>query len=306
MLRRLIGEDVRLELDLAPHLWPVRSDPGQLTQVLINLTVNARDAMAGAGTLRVRTENVQVSPEAASMQAGLSPGSYAALIVEDTGGGIDPAVLPHIFEPFFTTKDVGHGTGLGLATVYGIVKQSDGYVSVESTPGQGARFSVLLPRTIDADAATLVRDPEPPVRGSETVLLVEDDRAVRAAVRRMLDTLGYVVLEASTGVEALGMVRHACERGRAIDVVLTDVVMPELGGRALSDAIAEVWPGMTILYMSGYTDDEIVRRGAMVPGSLFLEKPFTTQDLAAAMARALATRRRDARPSDSRPGSPPE
>jgi two-component system, cell cycle sensor histidine kinase and response regulator CckA len=283
MLRRVIGEDIALETQLAGTLWPVSADPGQLEQVLMNLAVNARDAMPTGGTLRLRTQNVEIDAAAARERPGLKPGAYASIVVEDTGCGIDAASLPHIFEPFFTTKGPGRGTGLGLATVYGIVKQSDGYISVDSTLGEGTRFAVLLPRA-DAPTPEPSVAPAPAPRGTETILLVEDEVAVRAVIRRMLESLGYTVREAVDGRDAL---RLAAEHTGHIDLLLTDVVMPELNGRALAEQLADRWPHLRVLFMSGYTDDEILRRGLMQSGSSFLEKPFTRERVAGAVRLAL-------------------
>ncbi|HEX6536094.1 MAG TPA: PAS domain S-box protein [Gemmatimonadaceae bacterium] len=288
MLRRVIGEDIMLETELAPSLWPVHADPGQLEQVILNLAVNARDAMPRGGTLRLRTTNVSVGPTAARVRPGLEVGEYVSLTVEDTGVGISPAVLPNIFEPFYTTKGTGKGTGLGLATAYGIVTQSDGYIFADSTPGEGSRFTVLLPRVAGAqpnDAGGPAASTSP--GGTETILLVEDDTSVRTVVRRQLEQLGYRVRAARNGFEALE-IAAAAER---IDLVLTDVVMPELGGRELVDRLRARRPALRVVYMSGYTDDEILRRGVMQSGTAFLEKPFTQPGLASAIRHAL-----DARP----------
>jgi PAS domain S-box-containing protein len=287
MLRRLIGEDVALQTALAPGLWPVHSDPGQLSQVLMNLAVNARDAMIGGGTLSLRTQNVIVDAADDREHPELAAGAYAAIVVEDTGTGIDPSVLPNIFEPFYTTKGAGHGTGLGLATVYGIVKQSDGFVYAESVPGKGSRFTVLLPRT-DRDGHDDAQSPgDAPPRGHETVLLVEDADAVRSAVRRMLESLGYTVLEAASAPEALYIATKARTQRAPIHLVLTDVVMPEISGRALREQLATLWPELKVLYMSGYTNDEILRRGLGESGEMLLEKPFTLDRLAAAVRRSI-------------------
>jgi CheY-like chemotaxis protein len=259
------------------------ADAGMLDQVLMNLSVNARDAMPNGGTLRLRTQNVEIDAEAARERPGLRPGAYSSIVVEDTGCGIETAALPHIFEPFYTTKGPGHGTGLGLATVYGIVKQSDGYISVDSTLGTGTRFTVLLPRA-DAPVAESGHAPAPVPRGTETILLVEDEVAVRAVIRRMLETLGYTVLDAVDGGDAI---RLAAEHTGHVDLLLTDVVMPELNGRALAERLSERWPRLRVLFMSGYTDDEILRRGLAQSGSSFLEKPFTPERVAGAIRRAL-------------------
>jgi PAS domain S-box-containing protein len=283
MLRRLIGEDVALETACWGGVWPVYADPGQLEQVLMNLAVNARDAMPNGGTLRLRTANESFVVRPAGTHPALPAGDYVAIAVEDTGSGMGPEVLPHLFEPFYTTKEPGKGTGLGLATVYGIVEQSGGGIAVATTPGRGSRFTVLLPRS-DAreDVAGRVSSAVP--GGDETILLVEDEAKVRMAVRRMLERQGYTVREAASGAEALRLIDDADVR---LDLVLTDVVMPELSGRAMAERIAVVRPGLRVLYMSGYTDDEMLRRGLTQPGTAFLEKPFTGERLARAVRDAL-------------------
>jgi PAS domain S-box-containing protein len=291
MLRRVIGEDITISMQLDSAAWPVYADPGQLEQVLMNLAVNGRDAMGRGGVLSLRTTNVDVVA-ATHDRPGLVPGQYVALMVEDTGTGIEPAIVPRLFEPFFTTKEPGKGTGLGLATVYGIVKQSGGFIYVDSTPGQGSRFVVYFPRHQGPANAepTLVAPVSP--RGMATILLVEDDAAVRPAVRRMLERQGYTVLDAADGADALQLAASADARGERIDLVLTDVVMPVQGGRVLGERLAMHWPGIRVLYMSGYTDDEILRRGLVVPGASFLEKPFTPMRLAEAVRHALDQPRR--------------
>ncbi|MEA2765942.1 MAG: two-component system, cell cycle sensor histidine kinase and response regulator CckA, partial [Gemmatimonadaceae bacterium] len=263
MLRRVIGEDITIRIQLDSAAWPVYADPGQLEQVLMNLAVNGRDAMHAGGVLSLRTTNVEIVTVTHD-RPGLVPGEYVTLMVEDTGTGIEPDVLPRLFEPFFTTKEPGKGTGLGLATVYGIVKQSGGFVYVDSKPGEGSRFVVYFPRHQGASNA------EPTVAapvlqgGMATILLVEDDAAVRPAVRRMLERQGYTVLDAADGADALQLAASADARGERIDLVLTDVVMPVQGGRVLGERLAMHWPGIRVLYMSGYTDDEILRRGLVV------------------------------------------
>ncbi|HEU4640973.1 MAG TPA: PAS domain S-box protein [Gemmatimonadaceae bacterium] len=285
MLRRLIGEDIHVETELASAELSVLADPGQLEQVLVNLAVNARDAMPEGGTLRLRTEAVSVDEESVPERPGIVGGAYAALVVEDSGVGIEADALPKVFEPFYTTKGTGKGTGLGLATVYGIVRQSGGYVHAESTPGRGSRFTVLLPRVAWApDAGTTASSAMVPPRGTETILLVEDDESVRSAIRRQLERQGYTVREAANGRDALALATSPAER---IDLVLTDVVMPELSGRALVERLAVHRPELRAVYMSGYTDDEILRRGMAQPGSTFLEKPFTFERLADVVRRAL-------------------
>jgi len=277
MLERLIGEDVHFVGRLAPDLGPVRADPGQLEQVLMNLIVNARDAMPGGGTLLIETANVEVSAEDAARHTGAEPGSYVLLAVSDTGVGMSRDVQEKIFEPFFTTKEPGKGTGLGLATVYGIVKQSGGLVEVESEPGQGTTFRVYLPR-VDAPAPPHPGPAPVPASpaGLETILLVEDEAAVRSFVRKVLRRKGYNVLEAASRPEALRLSRAY----RApIHLLLTDVVMPEMGGREIADRLTAERPGMRVLFTSGYTEDAVVDRGVLIPGIRFLGKPFTPQDL---------------------------
>ena len=288
MLRRVIGEDIRLTTELSPEAWPVLADPGQLEQVLMNLAVNARDAMPAGGALRLHTANVVIDAADPRARSGLAPGAYVALTVEDAGVGIAPDVLPRIFEPFYTTKPVGAGTGLGLATVYGIVQQSGGHVDVESAPGRGSRFTVLLPRMEPRPADATPPSPAPAApaspRGSETILVVEDEAPVRLVVRRMLERLGYVVLDAESARDALRLAETAAH---PIDLVLTDVVMPGQSGRAFAEQLALARPELRVLYMSGYTDDEILRRGLAEPGATFLEKPFTPERLARAVRGAL-------------------
>ena len=285
MLRRVIGEDLTLVTELEPELWPVLADPGQLEQVLMNLAVNARDAMPNGGMLRLRTANVTLDREAVQAHPGLATGPYVSLEVEDTGTGIDPALLPTIFDPFVTTKGPGRGTGLGLPTVYGIVEQSGGHVYVESTLGLGSRFSVLLPRAdVMPGGNPRARATPASPRGSETILLVEDDASVRAVVRRMLEAQGYDVLEAADGDDARRIVE---DRDGRIDLLLLDVVMPGRNGREVAEHLTARWPGLRVLFMSGYTDDEILLRGLVRPGVAFLSKPFTPDRLARVVREVL-------------------
>jgi PAS domain S-box-containing protein len=289
MLRRVIGEDVHIETRLAPGAWPVYVDPAQLEQVLLNLVVNARDAMPAGGTVRITTANVQVDAAVARAHADLAPGPYLSLVVEDTGVGISPELLPHVFEPFVTTKEAGKGTGLGLPMVYGFVKQSGGHVKVESTVDEGTTFTVLLPRDDDAAPARVASSEAPPVRGSETVLVVEDDAAVRGVLARVLTRGGYRVLEAADGEEALrvwrahtpGPLISPGEKQERIDVVLTDLVMPVLGGRTLVERLRTERTDARIIVMTGYTADTAGAQAVLADGEHFalLQKPIRPDDL---------------------------
>jgi two-component system cell cycle sensor histidine kinase/response regulator CckA len=272
VLRRLIGAPIVVVTRLGPGpLW-VKIDPGQMQQVLINLALNARDAMPGGGTLTIATGRTEL-PDPGG--AGRVPG--VVLSVADTGGGIDPALRERIFEPFFTTKPLGQGTGLGLATVYGIVTQSGGQVEVHSPPGQGAEFRILLPESA-AGPAELVAPPTPADEpgGTETVLLVEDDDAVRTVARLALVARGYRVLEAAFGTEALTLAAGCAE---GIDLLLTDVVMPGMGGRELADRLGRDAPGLRVLFVSGYTEDAVLRAGVSGAGVAYLPKPYTPATL---------------------------
>jgi len=273
MLPRLIGEHIELNTVLDPRPTFVKADPGQLEQVLLNLAINARDAMPSGGTLTIETANVALNEAACHRLGTISPGDYVRLMVRDSGCGMDTATQTRIFEPFFTTKDVGKGTGLGLATVYGIVTQSRGAISVNSAPGRGASFAVYFPASQAAeeqpkDGATHT-DPPP---GWETVLVVEDQQSVRGFVRNLLMLNGYRVLEAADGSEAMRICRqHPGE----IQLVVTDLVMPGMSGRELAERIAKEQPEVKVLYMSGYTDDSVVHAGVAEAGIVFLQKPFS-------------------------------
>jgi PAS domain S-box-containing protein len=288
MLRRLIGEDIRVVLRLGTRLGRIKADPGQLEQVLMNLAVNARDAMPGGGTLTISTTSVELDADYVGRRPVVIPGTYLMLGVSDTGTGMDSATRDRIFEPFFTTKEVGKGTGLGLSTVYGIVKQSGGYIWVYSEEGRGTTFKVYLP-VIEADLRGRASDDSPAAshRGSEVVLLVEDEDAVRVLTRRLLERHGYTVLEARDGRDA---VRVAAQYPQPIHIVVTDMVMPEMGGREVFEALRAIRPDLRVLYTSGYTDDEIVRRGLLDTAAAFLEKPFTEASLGAAVRAVLDNR----------------
>ena len=280
LLHRLLGEDVRLTLDLADPLDTVRADPGAIEQVLMNLAINARDAMPSGGDLRLETRPVHLEAPRGQVPAG----RYVELCVVDTGTGMSEAVRGRIFEPFFTTKPVGKGTGLGLSTVYGIVAQSGGQLDVDSAPGRGTTFRVLLPAVVAPVTATPAAGIAAVPSGAETILVVEDDASVRRLVHRVLAQLGYTILEADDGEAALA--RSAEHPGR-IDLLLTDVVMPTLGGGAVAREIRARRAGIKVLYMSGYIDDEVVRHGVESATDAFLQKPFTTQVLARRVREVL-------------------
>jgi len=273
MLRRLLGEDVELRTVLASDLGAVKVDPSQLEQVLLNLAVNARDAMPNGGKLTIETQNVELDQEYAHGHLSAQPGPYVMLAVSDTGVGMDAVTQVRIFEPFFTTKEQGKGTGLGLATVYGIVKQSGGWIWVYSEPGHGTSFKVYLPRVAEV-ATPIASSPVPPtsVRGSETILVVEDDETIRHLVLKMLKANGYTVLVAASGDEAE---RVAGQHDGPIHLLLTDVVLPGLNGREVARRLAATRAGISVLFLSGYTNDAIVRHGVLEPGVAFLQKPFT-------------------------------
>lgn len=278
MLRRLIGEDVRLVTDLSTGLYPVFADPGQVEQVLLNFAVNARDAMPKGGTLTLATRNEVVSPEAAAEHLDAKAGPHAVLSVTDTGTGMSPEVMSRIFEPFFTTKGVGKGTGLGLATVYGIVKQAGGHVRVKSKEGEGSTFEVYLPRTQQAESEISGKSGiRSLARGKETVLVVEDEAAVRGLVKMVLTGCGYTVLEADDGASAESV---AAGYAGPIHLVLSDVVMPGAGGPQAVMGVLSKHPEAKVIFMSGYTDDAVVRHGVMVATEAFLPKPFTPLALA--------------------------
>ena len=278
MLRRLIGEDVELQISLDPRIEAINADPGQLEQVLMNLVVNARDAMPGGGRLTITTSNSELSAESATGTLRAPDGEYVMLAVSDSGCGMTRAVQQRIFDPFFTTKEQGRGTGLGLATVYGIVKQSGGEIYVYSEVGRGTTFKIYFPRFI---LGTEVRPDDVPSteprRGSESILLVEDDSNLRALVARVLKSRGYTVHVAASGIEALVI---ASDPATLLDAVITDVVMPGMNGRELVEKLLESRPEMGSLLMSGYTDDDVLRRGVLQGETAFLQKPFTPDQLA--------------------------
>jgi nitrogen-specific signal transduction histidine kinase/CheY-like chemotaxis protein len=276
MLRRLIGEDVELKTRLQEHLGSVMADPGQMEQVIMNLAVNARDAMPEGGSLLLETRDVELDESYVQVHPSTRSGPHVMLAVSDTGCGMDQETMARIFEPFFTTKDQGKGTGLGLSTVYGIVDQSGGSIDVYSEPGRGTTFKIYLPRVEGKAGLAAVTAPAPPPKGSETVLLVEDEEALRSMIRETLEDGGYRVLEAATPQQALAI---AGSHEGNIHMTLTDVVMPGMSGPDLVKRLALLRPGAAVVYMSGYTDDAIGQHGLLDASTHFLQKPFTSQQL---------------------------
>jgi two-component system, cell cycle sensor histidine kinase and response regulator CckA len=278
MLRRLIGEDICLTTVLAPALGQVKADAGQVEQVIVNLAVNARDAMPQGGKLNIETRNVELDADYAKLHPEVKPGRFVMVAVSDTGSGMSHETKGRIFEPFFTTKGPGKGTGLGLATVYGIVKQSGGHIAVHSELGQGTTFTIYLPPVEEkllSGKSPLGSKVAP--HGKETILLVEDEDAVRGIIKFALQNLDYTVLEARNGEEAVGI----CERHtEPIQLLITDVVMPEMGGRQVAERLTACKRGIKVLFLSGYTDDAVVRHGVLQAEVAFLQKPFTPMALA--------------------------
>jgi PAS domain S-box-containing protein len=285
LLQRLIGEDVQLSIVTNPKVGCMEVDPGQLTQVIMNLSVNARDAMPRGGNLIIETSNVYLSEEYATLHYPTKPGAYVMLAVSDNGVGIEEEALQHIFEPFYTTKEVGKGTGLGLATVYGIVKQSNGFIWVYSEVGKGTTFKIYFPRVDEiCRLEETSAEAEDVPGGSETILLVEDEEAVRNLARQILESCGYKIIEARNGIEALSLCQNSDSQ---IDLLITDVVMPKMGGRELAEKISQLNPQIRQLFMSGYTDDAIIRQGMITEDMNFIQKPFTFETLAQKVREAL-------------------
>jgi CheY-like chemotaxis protein len=285
MLLRIIGEDISLSAVLPPDTGNVRADRGRMEQVIMNLAANARDAMPRGGRLTIETGNVTLSEAEARERPELAPGDYVLLTVQDTGVGIDRETLPRIFEPFFTTKAAGKGTGLGLATVYGVVTQSGGAIACESEPGAGTTFRIWLPRVLEEVAGG--ERPEKVTGapgGSETILLVEDEETMRRFARSVLEASGYVVIEAASGEEALAALSRG---GGAASLLLSDVVMPGMSGPQLGRAVARIRPGVRILYMSGYAEESLAGHGMLEPGIDLLQKPFDASTLLARVRAAI-------------------
>jgi CheY-like chemotaxis protein len=287
MLRPLLGEDIKLVTRLSVGLGGVEADYGQLEQVVMNLALNARDAMRGGGRLTIETLDVDLPEGYAYRHIGIDipPASYVMLIVDDTGHGMTAEVKARLFEPFFTTKPATQNTGLGLATVYGIVVQSGGYIWVESEPDRGTTFKICFPRVEPEDELTEAPAPSSgSIRGSETILLVEDEDAVRSVASRVLLNQGYTVIQARNGEEALQLLD---ELGDTVDLILTDVVMPDMGGLALAGELRARWPDLKLLYMSGYAEGDKLEPGMQESPTFFLPKPFSAEDLVLKVREAL-------------------
>jgi PAS domain S-box-containing protein len=281
LLRRTLGAEIEIDLSLDRDLWPVEVDPGQFQNALVNLSVNARDAMQSAGRLRIETANVMLDDEPIP---DADPGDYVRLSVSDTGMGIAPEVLPRVFEPFFTTKEIGKGTGLGLSMVHGFIKQSHGHIDIKSELGRGTTITIYLPRSIKGAAA---HHPAPVAdlpRGHEEILVVEDETTVREALVDQLESLGYSVTEAADGTAGLAAFETATH---PYDLLLTDVAMPGLNGKALAEEVTRRWPRTSVLFMSGYSQDVIVNDGRLAPEAKLLTKPLHKADLALAVRRML-------------------
>jgi CheY-like chemotaxis protein len=276
MLKRLIGEHIDVVVRTPPEIGHVKADPGQIEQVILNLAINARDAMPDGGTLLLELMDVELDESYTRQHVDASPGPHVMLVVSDSGGGMDAATAARVFEPFFTTKPKGQGTGLGLSTVHGIVKQSGGIIGVYSEPGRGTAFKVYLPRVdapIDVTPAATAAETR---HGSETILLLEDEEAVRALAERVLEQHGYRVLAAATPGEALGL---AAGYKGGLHLLLSDVVLPGMSGPSLAEKLLAAHPGLSVLYMSGYTDGAIVQNGVLERDTPFIQKPFTPDAL---------------------------
>ncbi|MBW1778961.1 MAG: response regulator [Deltaproteobacteria bacterium] len=284
MLQRLIGEDIDLTWMPGADLWPVKMDPAQIDQILANLCVNARDAISGVGKISIETQNSTIDKDYFADHAEAVPGDYVLLAVSDDGCGMDAETLNQIFEPFFTTKAVGEGTGLGLSTVYGIVKQNNGFINVYSEPGQGATFEIYLPRTEEMEKAEKEPVPKAVAKGSETVLMVEDEASILLLGKTVLERYGYTVLAAPTPAKAITL---AETHDAPIHLLITDVVMPEMNGKDLKARIETLKPDIKVLFISGYTADVIMHRGILEGEVNFLQKPFSVHSLAGKVREVL-------------------
>ena len=300
LVRVLLGEDIEVRTELAPSLGVVKVDPAQFEQILMNLAANSRDAMPDGGVFTVRTVDAHVDEVRARLYKSVTAGPHVRMMVGDTGSGMDEATRARIFEPFFSTKKFGEGTGLGLATVYGIVKQSGGHIWVESEPGRGARFDIYLPHV----ASPRLEAPAAPsavaaAGGKETVLLVEDEPSARSLFKAVLERYGYTVLEAENGETALERA-EAHRASGTLDLLVTDLVMPRLSGRQVAERVRDLWPGVAVLYVSGYSREAVLQDGRLDPDSQFLGKPFGPEDLARKVRKVLESRHERARPAASR------
>lgn len=283
-LARLIGEDIELCFLPTPGLWTVLLDPSQVHQILLNLVVNARDALPNGGRLTIGAANVELSEGDSRLQVGATPGQYVAVSVSDNGIGMSKETLTHVFEPFFTTKAPERGTGLGLATVYGIVQQNGGFITVDSELGRGSTFKIYLPRMVREDETEVGAAPRPASAGAGTILLVEDDELVRQVTTAALESIGYTPLVATGPEEAL---RLCAERGAEIKLMLTDVVLPGITGAEVQDQARAILPQIKTLYMSGYASDVIARHGVLNKGVHFIQKPFSIEELGKKIAETL-------------------
>jgi CheY-like chemotaxis protein len=286
MLGRLVSEDIEIVTAVQDELWNVKVDPGQIEQVIMNLVLNSRDAMPDGGTIVVETSNVELDGKYVDEHLGAAAGQYVMLAISDTGVGMDAETRAHLFEPFFTTKSQTKGTGLGLSTVYGIVKQSGGYISVYSELFLGTTFKIYLPRVTEAiDDIRRAAAEEPVGRGTETILLVEDEEMVRNLAKEILESYGYTVIEARDGIDAM---LRCKELDQHIDLLVTDVIMPDMGGPELQSRLSRLLPGLKSLFMSGYTGDLVARQGLIDSHVTFLEKPFTPDLLLRKVRQALS------------------
>jgi CheY-like chemotaxis protein len=289
MLRRLLGEDVLITMHARAAVAGTRGDPAQLEQVVLNLALNARDAMPNGGTLAIETDTVQLTDRDGDLDPEARPGQYVALRVTDTGSGMSPEVRAHLFEPFFTTKGPGKGTGLGLSTVYGIVRQAAGFITVDTAPGTGSTFTVYLPATAEKpDSPPSVTPRERGATGSETILVVEDEASVRGVTVRSLESHGFRVLDVGTSAEALALIEG--DVGRQIALLLTDVVMPVMGGGELATRARIIRPDLPVIFMSGYSPEQATRQGLLSTGDRLLQKPFTAVSLTTAVRDVIDAR----------------